>query len=144
MRPAKNQDLGGLQPTRALRAYTTRLTAVLVRVDLRAATPDRVTLRGLLPRAAVDVAAVTAVVEPIVADVRARGEIAIREATSRFDGVDLTKLRVGSDELEDALARLDTDVRAALEVAIERVRAVHRAQRRTDVTTQVVPGGSVT
>jgi histidinol dehydrogenase len=117
---------------------------VLVRVDLRAATPDRTTLHGLLPRAAVDVAAVVAAVEPIVADVRNRGEAAIREATARLDGVELGSIRVAAAELEAALAALDPDVRAALEVAIERVRAVHAAQRRTDVTTQVVPGGSVT
>jgi len=39
---------------------------------------------------------------------------------------------------------LDPDVRAALTVAIERVRLVHAAQRRTDVTTSVVVGGTVT
>ena len=101
-----------------------------MRVDLRAATPDRATLRGLLPRAAVDVAAVIAAVEPIVADVRDRGEAAIREATARFDGV--SSVRSGSLKTSStaALAELDPDVRAALEVAIERVRVVHADQRR--------------
>ena len=117
---------------------------MLTRLDLRAATPDRVALHGLLPRASVDVAAVVATVEPIIQDVRQRGEVAIREATARLDGVELASIRVGPDELSAALVTLDPDVRAALEVAIERVRAVHADQRRTDVTTQVVPGGSVT
>jgi histidinol dehydrogenase len=117
---------------------------VLTRLDLRAATPDRATLRGLLPRAAVDVAAAMAAVEPIVADVRARGVAAIREATGRLDGVTLDTVRVDPTELSRALAELDPDVRTALEVAIERVRVVHAAQRREDVTTQVVPGGTVT
>ncbi len=117
---------------------------MLTRLDLRAATPDRAALHGLLPRASADVAAVVATVEPIIQDVRQRGEVAIREATARFDGVELGTVRVAPDELETALATLDPDVRAALEVAIERVRAVHADQRRTDVTTQVVPGGSVT
>jgi histidinol dehydrogenase len=118
---------------------------VLTRLDLRAATPDRATLRALLPRAAVDVAAVTATVEPIMADVRARGLAAIVDATERFDGVRLIDgIRVDPALLEQALARLDKDVRTALEVAIERVRLVHAAQRREDVTTQVVPGGTVT
>jgi histidinol dehydrogenase len=117
---------------------------VLTRLDLRAATPDRATLRGLLPRAAVDVAAVTATVEPIVADVRARGLAAILDATERFDGVRLEHLRVPNELAEAALENLDKDVRTALEVAIERVRLVHAAQRREDVTTQVVPGGTVT
>jgi histidinol dehydrogenase len=119
---------------------------VLTRLDLRAATPDRATLRGLLPRAAVDVAAVTATVEPIVADVRERGLPAILDATERFDGVRLDEngIRVSKEALEQALESLDKDVKKALEVAIERVRLVHAAQRRQDVTTQVVPGGTVT
>ncbi len=91
-----------------------------------------------------DVAAVIATVQPIVADVRERGEAAIREATARFDGVELASIRVAPEELSAALAALDPDVRAALEVAIARVRKVHGDQRRADVTTQVVPGGSVT
>ena len=43
-----------------------------------------------------------------------------------------------------ALAALDPAVRAALETSIERARIVHADQRRFDVTTQVVPGGTVT
>src|SRR5690606_29295067 len=35
-------------------------------------------------------------------------------------------------------------VRAALEESIRRARLVHRDQRRADVTTTVVPGGTVT
>ena len=46
-------------------------------------------------------------------------------------------------ELRRALDELDPAVRAALEVAIERVRAVHADQRRTDSVTEVVPGGTV-
>jgi histidinol dehydrogenase len=117
---------------------------VLTRQDLRAARPARAALRGLLPRAAVDVAAAAAV-EPIIADVRRRGVEAIREATERFDGVSPPDgIRVPAADLGAALAALEGDVRAALEIAIERVRTVHSAQRRRDVTTQVVPGGTVT
>jgi histidinol dehydrogenase len=117
---------------------------VLTRLDLRGGTPDRTKLRGLLPRATVDVATVTAVVEPIVADVRARGEVAVREATARLDGVSLDAIRVDESWLAQALESLDPTVRAALDEAIARVRLVHAAQRPADSTTQVVPGGTVT
>jgi histidinol dehydrogenase len=85
-----------------------------------------------------------AVVEPIVADVRARGADAVREATSRLDGVVLDSMLVDPSELAKALRALDRDVRAALEVAIERARLVHAAQRPAETTIQVVPGGTVT
>jgi histidinol dehydrogenase len=117
---------------------------VLTRLDLRASTPGRAALAGLLPRAEVDVAAAVTAVTPIVSDVRTRGAAAVVAATARFDGVDRTDVRVEPAELTSALAALDPEVRAALEVAIERVRLVHTAQRRTDVTTQVVAGGTVT
>jgi histidinol dehydrogenase len=117
---------------------------MLTRVDLRAGTPDRATLRGLLPRAAVDVVAATATVEPIVEDVRERGVAAVREATARFDGVTLDSIKIDEVELARALDGLDPAVRTALEVAIARVRLVHAAQRPADVTTEVVPGGTVT
>ncbi len=117
---------------------------MLTRLDLRGSRPDRATLRGLLPRAVVDVAAAVAVVEPILNDVRDRGADAIRDATSRFDGVTGHDVQVGAADIAEALSALDPQVRAALEVAIERVRRVHADQCRTDTTTRVVPGGSVT
>ena len=117
---------------------------MLTRLDLQAGLPRRAALRGLLPRAAVDVASVTATVEPIVADVRARGEAAVTDATQRFDGVTLTSIKVDASELARALETLDPQVRSALEVAIARVRQVHAAQRPGEVTTEVAPGGTVT
>ena len=117
---------------------------MLTRLDLRASLPERAKLRGLLPRASVDVAAATAAVEPIIDDVRQRGVEAIRDATARFDGVRLDEIRVDPAELTAALAGLDKAVREALEVAIERVRLTHADQRHPDVTTRVVPGGTVT
>jgi histidinol dehydrogenase len=53
-------------------------------------------------------------------------------------------VRVPSAELDAALAGLDRDVRSALEVAIERTRAVHADQRRADSTTTLGPGATVT
>ncbi|KOX07322.1 histidinol dehydrogenase [Nocardiopsis sp. NRRL B-16309] len=77
-------------------------------------------------------------------DVRHRGTEALIDLTERFDGVRLTDIRVPKDAIDAALADLDPVVRAALEESIRRARMVHRDQRRTDHTTQVVPGGSVT
>src|SRR2546421_3897935 len=83
-------------------------------------------------------------VRPTVEAVRARGAAAVIEATARFDGVTLRQVRVPVAALAIAAHQLDPAVRAALGVAIERARKVHTEQRRTDVTTQVVPGGTVT
>ncbi|SDM00199.1 histidinol dehydrogenase [Nonomuraea maritima] len=98
----------------------------------------------MLPRAELDVEAALEKVRPICDDVRHRGVAAVRELTARFDGVEIASTRVPAEALRRALAELDPAVRAALEESIRRARLVHRDQRRTDVTTQVVPGGTVT
>ncbi len=77
-------------------------------------------------------------------DVRRRGTAAVREYTRRFDGVELASTRVPQQALDDALAKLDEDVRAALEEAARRTTRVHRAQLRPDTTTTVADGLSVT
>jgi len=100
--------------------------------------------RRLLPRAAFDVAAAIETVRPVVEAIREHGAPAIRDATRRFDGVELTALRVPVDAIERAGAALDDGVRAALTESIARARKVHTDQRRAETTTQVVPGGTVT
>lgn len=118
---------------------------LLTRLDLRGQTGGRRgVLAGRLPRAALDVDGALGVVAPICAAVADRGDLAVREATARLDGVDVGELRVAPERLERALASLDPEVRAALEEAARRARLVHESQRRGDVTVEPVPGGRVT
>jgi histidinol dehydrogenase len=116
---------------------------VLTRIDLRD-WPVGGDLRGVLPRAALDVESAVHAVRPLVEAVRDRGAAAVREATLRFDGVELGDLRVPAAALASALDRLDPAVRAALAESARRARLVHEAQRRDAVTVRVVPGGTVT
>ncbi|MCW2504304.1 MAG: histidinol dehydrogenase, partial [Actinomycetia bacterium] len=113
---------------------------MLTRIDLRGSLRDP---REVLPRAALDVDAAIETIRPVVEAVREHGVPALVEATRRFDGVELTDIRVPAPALAQALEALDPAVRAALEESIRRARLVHSDQRRTDVVTQVVPGGTV-
>ena len=113
-------------------------------LDLRGRPLERRALREALPRAEFDVEAAMHAVRPIVEDVRHRGAEALRELSERFDGVRPTHLRVPAEVLQHALDRLEPSLRAALEESVRRARLVHADQRRTDTTTQVVPGGTVT
>jgi histidinol dehydrogenase len=114
---------------------------VLNRTDLRGSHRDP---RGLLPRAQLDVSVAVERIRPVVEAVHQHGFSAIVEATERFDGVKLERLRVPAAAIAEAAETLDADVRAALLEAIKRARKVHGDQRRRDVTTQVVDGGTVT
>ncbi|MHB1164606.1 MAG: histidinol dehydrogenase [Candidatus Nanopelagicales bacterium] len=111
------------------------------RIDLRGTTIDP---RTVLPRAAMDVADAGERIRPILADVRSRGADAVLDWSERLDGVRPASLRVPAELLARALDALDPAVREALAESIRRARLVHADQRRVDVATVVVPGGTVT
>ena len=70
----------------------------------------------------------------IIADVRARGDDAVRELTARFDGVDpgISGMTLAADEIDARCAEVAPEDRAALEQAAERIRAYHMRQLPTD------------
>ena len=77
---------------------------------------------------------VDAIVAGIIADVRARGDEAVLELTEKFDRIKLTPdtMRVTADEVEEAASQVAPDVRAALELAAERITAYHSRQMPED------------
>ncbi|MEN3614838.1 histidinol dehydrogenase [Plantactinospora sp. ZYX-F-223] len=114
---------------------------MLNRIDLRGGWRDP---RALLPRAQLDVSVAVEKIRPIVEAVREHGFPAIQDATHRLDGLRLDRFRVPVEAITEAESTLEPEVRAALVEVIDRARRVHADQRRADVTTEVVPGGSVT
>ena len=116
----------------------------MARIDLRGAELTAARLRAALPRGGADVETVLPRVRPIVEAVAQRGAEAALEYGASFDGVRPPAVRVPGEALEKALAELDAGIADALRVMIERTRAVHADQRRTDVTTTLGPGATVT
>ncbi|WP_176562058.1 histidinol dehydrogenase [Mycolicibacterium palauense] len=114
------------------------------RIDLRARPLSAAQLRAALPRGGVDVDAVVPKVRPIVDDVATRGAAAALDYGESFDGVRPAAVRVPQEALQEALSSLDAEVRAALQVAIDRTRTVHADQRRVDTTTELAAGATVT
>lgn len=97
----------------------------------------------MVPRADIDIDAALTTVRPILADVRARGEAALREYGERFDGGSPAQLRVAPAQIEAALTTLDPAVRTALEEAITRVRTFHEATVPPPVSVDLAPGARV-
>ena len=74
-------------------------------------------------------------VAAILDDVRRRGDAALAELTERLDGHSLAideSWSIPAEECRAALAALEPDLRAALELAAERIRAYHEAQLPQD------------
>ena len=73
-------------------------------------------------------------VATIIADVRARGDAALAELTAKFDRFDLdaTGWSISRAECAAARAALPAELRAALELAAERIAAFHAGQKPED------------
>ena len=81
---------------------------------------------GMLGREAASLPAeVVEAAETIVADVRARGDAAVRELTERFDGSCPDDLRVPDEEFARARAEVGPAFFASLEKATAQIRAFH-------------------
>ncbi|MFT4135710.1 histidinol dehydrogenase [Microbacterium sp.] len=112
-------------------------------IDLRGRALTSSELAAAVPRASAAREEAYAAAAAIVADVRDRGEDALREQAARFDGVSGHDIRVPAAHLDEALARLDPVVRTALEEAIRRVRLASAAQIPPPRVTELAPGARV-
>ena len=102
---------------------------MLRRLDLRGPLQD---VRSVLPRPVAAGEGPLEEVRAIVADVRERGDVALRDMTARFDGAELEAIRVDPTEVAAAPDRVQPEVLAALEVAAKAVRRHHVDQVRPE------------
>ncbi len=83
---------------------------------------------------------VEAVVDGIIADVRARGDEALREYAKKFDGADLDSLLVTKAEIDEAFAAVGEDFLTTLRMAAANIRAFHEHQVHKDFVINDTPG----
>ena len=95
------------------------------------AVPPFEALDPFLPRRSGADAETRETVRAILEDVLLRGDEAVREYTRRFDGVDLAprQWQLDAAAWQGALTRIAPDLRRALTLAVDRVRAYHEHQR---------------
>ena len=94
----------------------------------------------LLLRPKIDFRETFDIVKPILASVKARGDVAVQEYTAKFDGVkfDLREMVVDVASLPDPV--LDAEKTAAFNTAYNNIRAFHIAQRKPPQSTLTMPG----
>jgi histidinol dehydrogenase len=113
-------------------------------VDLRGQRLSKAGYSQAIPRAALDVAEAMKLVEPILLRVKNGNEEDLISLAQEFDRVTPPSIKVPREELTKALKELDPAIRSALEISAQRIRKVHEDQRRSETTTTVVDGGTVT
>ncbi len=113
-------------------------------IDLRGQNLSRAELLRLVPRAAVDTAAATVQVRPLVEAVRERGEDALREQAREFDRVSDHALRIPAAEIQASLESCPPELRDALEQLIARLRVASAAQVPAEQITRFNDGATIT
>ena len=69
-------------------------------------------------------------VKSILQMVQDQGDRALYELTAKFDGAQLSDLRVSDQEFDEAISSLSADALQAIKVAAERIRSFHMKHRR--------------
>jgi histidinol dehydrogenase len=113
-------------------------------VDLRGRALSKAQYNLELPRATLNVAEAMVLIQPILDRVKNGTEADLIALAQEFDGITPASIRVPQLALDEALSQLDPAIREALELSIERVKKVHNDQVRSEKTTTVVDGGTVT
>ena len=113
-------------------------------VDLRGKALSKSGYASYLPRADFNIDQAMDLIHPILLRVKNGTQEDLIQLAQEFDGVRPAAIKVPQSELDLALKNLDPKVRQALEVSISRIKKVHNDQVRSDKTTTLVDGATVT
>ncbi|HDM8162828.1 TPA: histidinol dehydrogenase [Vibrio harveyi] len=83
---------------------------------------------------------ITAAVSEVIAKVRKEGDAALLELTEKFDRVQPESIRVSTQEIDEASARLSEKMKNALEQAYENIAKFHKAQKPQPIKVETQPG----
>ena len=102
--------------------------------------PAREEWKRLTERPRLDVSALNQTVASVLADVRQRGDEAVKGYELKFDHVDLDQLAVGEQEMKEAGRLVTRQLREAIELAHHNIQVFHESQRFTGQRVETQPG----
>jgi histidinol dehydrogenase len=102
--------------------------------------PDRKEWNRLLQRPYTDNSAVVAVVQKILTEIKSRGDDAIKQFSSKFDGVALEYLEVAETEIAEAVSEVSSSLKAAIEQAKKNIETFHAGQVGKVEVIETMPG----
>ena len=91
---------------------------------------DEQTKARIMRRAQADIDNVIGVVQPIIADVKARGDDALREYARKFEQADVNAIKATQEEFARAEEALDEDLKQAIQRCARNVKKFHKEQMR--------------
>lgn len=102
--------------------------------------PPRDSWKELLKRPELDSGFLDKTIEDIFEAVKKRGDAALLDFTSTFDGVDLSKIKVSNKELKKVEKEISTPLKEAIANACVNIEKFHSAQNINEVRVQISPG----
>ena len=102
--------------------------------------PGREQWPAMIKRPAFDYASLENIVLPILQDVKINGDGAVKKYTEKFDGVQLTDLKVTDLEIDNAVSAVDEELKKAIQFAKENITTFHAAQTEQVKKIETTPG----
>ncbi len=102
--------------------------------------PAREEWASIVERPHLDVTELNQTVANVLADIRQRGDEAVKGYELKFDHVDLDSLAVSDDEMAEAESKISEQLREAIELAHENIQKFHESQRFRSKKVETQPG----
>lgn len=80
------------------------------------------------------------VVQDIIQQVRVQGDTVLREYAAKFDKVQLDKLFLDEEDIDELAATIHRDQQRALEIAFQNIHRFHSTQLKRERTVETMPG----
>lgn len=102
--------------------------------------PSKNDWQSICERPHIDVSQLNATVSAVLADIRKRGDDAVKEYEEKFDHCSLTQLAVTEQEIDEAKNKLSPELIDAIQLAHHNIHAFHAAQRFDGCRVETQPG----
>ena len=102
--------------------------------------PEKSEWQKIVERPHLDVSTLNETVASVLADVRQRGDEAVKGYELKFDHVDLPTLEVTKEEIEEAETLVSEELKEAIRLAHANIQAFHEAQRFRSKKVETQPG----
>ncbi|MDM1093878.1 histidinol dehydrogenase [Myroides odoratimimus] len=102
--------------------------------------PAREEWIGLTKRPIITTESLNESVSTVLKQVKERGDQAVQNYTSLFDGVQLTDFRVSRQEIEEAATLVNQDIKDAIAIAASNIRTFHQSQLSTEDKVETTEG----
>ena len=95
---------------------------------------------NICARPQMDVSQLNNIVSGVLSDIRQRGDEAVKDYEEKFDHVRLSSLQVTESEIDEAYNGIDGELRDAIVLAHQNIRAFHETQRFEGEKVETCPG----